>query len=53
MWWNEKLKQSGNIMSMKDNDVLPLAQRLTAREMAAHLPRKALREKPIKKRTAF
>ena len=40
-------------MSMKDNDVLPLAQRLTVREMAAHLPRKALREKPIKKENSI
>ncbi len=44
---------SENNMRMKDDEILPLKQRLTVREMAAHLPRKALREKPIKKRTAF
>jgi hypothetical protein len=48
-----QLMPSENNMRMKDDEILPLKQRLTVREMAAHLPRKALREKPIKKRTAF
>jgi hypothetical protein len=34
---------------MKDDEILPLEQHPAVREMAAHLPRKAHREKPIKK----
>jgi hypothetical protein len=42
-----------NNMRKKNNEVLPLAQRLTVREMAAHLPRKEHREKPTKNKISF